>query len=450
MPRALPLLGHAVHLLRRPLPFLTELRDHGDVVVFRLGRRPAYLVNSPEVVREVLVTRRAQFDKGGPLYAQVAGVVGNGLAVATAEFHRRQRRLAQPAFHHARIAVYTATMRDVVAARSTGWRPGAVLEMTGQMHALTMDILARTLFAAPPGVDAVAEIERAVPVLLDGIARRAYLPVPFLHRLPLPVNRRFDAARTALVLLVDRVIADYAATGTDRGDLLSMLMLARDEDTGEPMTGQQLRDEVLTMLMAGTETSAATLVWVFHELAAHPEVERRLHAEVDAVLAGRPAGHEDLPRLDYTARVVRETLRLRPVGWLLTRMALVDTELGGQRVPAGSDVFFSPYAMHRDPTLYADPDRFDPDRWLQERAAGVPRHAYLPFGSGNRKCIGDTFALTELTVALATLAGRWRLRPVPGRPLRPVASTTYRLTGAYMQLEPRWPNAAAAPDRDRG
>jgi cytochrome P450 len=448
VPRALPVLGHAVYLLRRPQEFVTRMRDAGEVTVFRLGPRSAYLVNTPELVHQVLVTRRAAFDKGGALFAQATELVGTGLVTSGAELHRRQRRLAQPAFHAARIAAYTAIMRDSVVARSAAWRPGAVLELFTETHALSMDILARTLFTPPPGVDAVAVIQRNLPVLLGGIPRRAYLPVPWLHRLPLPVNRRFYAARAALFDLVDRIIADYAATGADRGDLLSMLMLARDADTGEPMSHRQLRDEVMTMLLAGTETSSSTLVWAFHALARQPEAEQRVHAEVDAVLAGRPAGHEDLPALNYVGRVVREVLRMYPVGWLLTRITLAEVELGGVRIPAGSDVFFSPYALHHDPALFADPERFDPDRWLPERAGEIPRHAYIPFGDGNRKCIGDVFGMTEVAVALATLAGRWRLRPVPGRPPRPVAGSSYRLAEAYMQLEPRWPDAAAAPDRD--
>jgi pentalenene oxygenase len=446
----LPVLGHAIYLLRRPLEFVCQLRDAGEITVFRLGPRPAYMVSSPELVHQILTTRRAVFDKGGPLFDRAAEVVGAGLATATGELHRRQRRLAQPAFHAARIAAYTATMRDVVAARSATWQPGAVLDLSTETHDLAMDILVRTLLTPPAGVDAFGEIRRTLPLLMGGISRRAYLPVRWVHRLPLPVNRRFDAARTALFGLVDRVIADYAVTGSDRGDLLSMLMLSRDPDTGEPMSSRQLRDEVVTMLFAGTETSASTLVRAFHMLSAHPEAERRVHAEVDAVLAGRPADPEDLPRLSYVGRVIREVLRMYAPAWMLSRIALADVELGGVRIPAGSDVFFSAYALHHDPALFADPERFDPDRWLPDGAGDIPRHAYIPFGDGNRKCMGEAFALAEVTVALATLAGRWRLRPVPGRSFRPFVGSTYGVTEAHMQLEPRWRSAAAVPDGDRG
>jgi pentalenene oxygenase len=308
---------------------------------------------------------------------------------------------------------------------------------------MAMEVLARTLFSGTEGIAAATEVKRSLPALLDGMGRRAYLPVNFVHRLPLPANRRFQQARARLNAVVDGIIADYRATGTDRGDLLSLLVLAVDEETGQGMSEQQLRDEVLTMLIGGTETTATTIAWVLHLVATYPEVEAAVHAEVDEVLAGQPASHEHLPRLDYCRRVVMETLRMYPIGWLLTRNALTDVDLGGHRIPAGADVFFSPWCLQRDPAIYPEPDRFDPDRWLPDRARKIPRHAYLPFSAGTRKCVGESFAVAESTLVLATLSARWRLRPDPDRPARPKAAMTYRLVESWMIVEPR--DHASAP-----
>lgn len=433
-PGALPLLGHALKLMRNPLEFVEGMRAQGDVVEFRLGPRPAYLVNTPELVREVLITQMPAFSKGGPLAGEAAKLLGNGLATANGDFHRRQRHLSRPAFHHERIAAYTAAMSELAAEKSESWHEGQEVHMGHEMHALSMSILTRTLFASPDGVDAAAIVREALPHLIDGIGRRAYLPLAWVHQLPLPMNRRFAQAERSLHELVDLVLADYRAHPADRGDLLSMLMTSRD-DQGEGMTDRQLHDEIITMMLAGSETPAATVVWALHVLAEHPDVEKMVHAEVDEVLAGRPATHADLERLDYVRRVVAETLRMYPVGWLFTRHTTAPVALGGHTIPAGSDVFYSPYVLHHDPALFPSPSTFDPDRWLPERASEIPRHAYIPFSAGFRKCIGDGFSLTQMTITLATLASRWRPRPV-GRS-RTVASTSYRLEDAVMRLAAR-------------
>ncbi|MFC8764271.1 cytochrome P450 [Streptomyces sp. NPDC057193] len=432
----LPLLGHAPWLALRPLDFVERLRDHAPVALFRIGTRSAYMVSSGELMKDLLITHQSKFEKGGPLFEQATKLLGNGLAASNGEFHLRQRRLSQPAFHHSRMGVYARAALDAAVVVSGSWRDGEVVDLGRALNDTTMDILARTLFSSLTA-EAAAEIRRCLPALVAGVGRRAFIPVEFVHRLPLPVNRREAESLRRLYEVVDGIISDYRASDLDQDDLLSTLMLARDEQTGEGMTTEQLHDEIRSMMVAGTETSATLLLWAFQVLAARPDVERRVHAELDEVLDGRPVGYADLPSLAYLGRVVQELLRMYPTGWILTRRATSSVVLGGHRIPEGADVFFSPYALHRDPAVFADPGRFDPDRWLPERAATVPRHAYLPFGAGVRKCIGESLAYAEITLILASLMGRWRMRSVTGRPPRPVAGSTLRPKESLMRVEER-------------
>ncbi|MFH9355501.1 cytochrome P450 [Kitasatospora sp. NPDC017646] len=435
LPGGVPLLGHSLEMLRSPLGFVESLRDHGEIVAFRMGTRAAYMVNAPGLVRELLVGKQRHFEKGGPLFKHSARLLGNGLAASNGALHLRQRRLTQPAFAHTRVASYAVTVSDLAARLRDSWQDGAAVDLARDLHDLTMDILADTLFRglAP---ETATEIRRSLPLLVAGVARRAFIPVGFVHRLPLPVNRREEAALRRLYDLVDGLIRKYRDEGTDHGDLLSLL-LDRDPDTGDGMDDRQIHDEIRSMMVAGTETSATVLHWALIMLAVHPEVERRVHDEVDEVLAGRPAAYADLPRLPYLTRVVQEVLRMYPVGWILTRRAVDDVRLGSHRIPSGVDVFFSPYGLHRDPASFADPGRFDPDRWLPERAREVPRDAYLPFGTGVRKCIGESFAHVEMMIALATLVGRWRLRPTSDHPAAPVAASTLRPREPRMFVQAR-------------
>ncbi|WP_051716584.1 cytochrome P450 [Streptomyces sp. NRRL F-5727] len=436
LPGGLPLVGHAPWLALRPLDFVERLRDHGAVTRFLIGPRPAYMVSTGELMKDLLITHQSGFEKGGPLFEQATKLLGNGLAASNGEFHLRQRRLSQPAFHHTRMGLYARAALDAADAVSATWRDGQVVDLGPQLNDMTMDILSRTLFSAVTP-EAAAEIRRCLPALVAGVGRRAFIPVEFVHRLPLPVNRREAEALRSLYDVVDAIIADYRAGDLDQGDLLSMLMSARDERTGEGMTTEQIHDEVRSMMVAGTETSATVLLWAFQVLAARPDVERRVHAELEEVLEGEPVAYADLPRLPYLGQVVQELLRMFPTGWILTRRATREVDLGGWRIPAGADVFFSPYALHRDPAVFADPHRFDPDRWLPERAASVPRHAYLPFGAGVRKCIGESLAYAEITLTLASLMGRWRMRSLTGRPPRPVAGSTLRPRESRMRVEER-------------
>ncbi|GGW67166.1 cytochrome P450 [Streptomyces lucensis JCM 4490] len=435
-PGRLPLVGHAPRLARRPLEFLAALPAAGDLVELRLGTRPTYLPCHPELVQQVLLNARV-YDTGGPVKDKARPILGNGLITSDWADHRRQRRMVQPAFHAARIATYAEVMREECAAHAESWRAGRPVDVGDAMQALTARVTARALFSTEMAPHSVAEIQRSLPVMVRGAFRRAMDPTGLLAKLPLAANREFDAALARLHALIDTIVGDYRRSGGDRGDLLSALLAARDEEDGGAMTDREVHDQVMTLLLAGVETTASALTWAWHLLAANPEAEARLHAEVDEVLGGRIPGHADVPGLVQTQRIFTETLRLYPPAWMYTRTTTEPTELAGHRLAAGSDLLISPYVIHRIPSLFPRPEVFDPDRWLPERAKDVARGSYLPFGAGSRKCIGDVFGMTEATLALATIASRWRLRPVPGTTVSPRAGMSLTTGPLPMVPEPR-------------
>ncbi|MER8044781.1 cytochrome P450 [Streptomyces sp. NPDC094032] len=424
-PRALPVLGHVVPLLRDPLAFLNGLPALGELVRVRLGPIGVVVICDPELTRQALLDDRT-FDKGGPLYDRLREVIGNGVISCPHQDHRRLRRLSQPAFQAGRLPEYARAMTARTRETSDGWRPGQVLDVPAEMMRVSAAIATATLFsdALPPA--AHGRLLGDVTTVVHSLYRRMLL-VPPLDRLPTPGNRAHLAARARLHAAVERVIAERRADATDYGDLLSALVAAHDPEDERPgMSGAEIVDTVVSFFLAGIESTAATLTSALDLLARHPELEARLHAEVDAALDGAPATHADLPRLPLTGRVVTETLRLRPPGWFFTRAVTADTELGGHRLPRGTSVAYSPYLIHHRPELYPDPTRFDPDRWDPARAQ-PPRHAFLPFALGARKCIGDTFSMIETTLVLATLASRWRLESVPGHPGRLAPSVTLEM-----------------------
>jgi cytochrome P450 len=434
-PGAVPLLGHALKLWRDPLGFLKSLRDSGDLVRVDLGTMPMYVVTSAELVHEVTVKQARSFEKGR-LFDRLRPLAGNGLATANGEVHRRHRRLIQPMFHPQRISVYAATMSGNARALADSWTPGQHIEMEQAMAEYAIETLASTMFSTDIGLPAVEAVRRNLPVVLKNMLIRAASP-KFLDRLPIRANRDFDAAAANLREVIDEVVATTRRSGqTDRNDLLSVLLAAQDDETGESLSDTEVRDELSTILFAGAETTASTLSWTFHELARHPEVEEQLVAEIKEVVGDRPVAIEDVPRLEAVRRVLDEVIRLHGVTMLMRR-ATEPVELGGFSFPAGTEVAFSLYALHRDPSLYAEADRFDPDRWLPERRTDIARQAYIPFGAGNRKCIGDAFVWTEATIALATILARWQLRPVPGHTPREVASAVAHPDRMPMTVEPR-------------
>ncbi|WP_149179748.1 cytochrome P450 [Streptomyces sp. TRM49041] len=415
-PGRLPVVGHAIQLWRGPIEFFESLRGVGDVVRVDLGTWPVHVLTTPEHVHTVLVGDGRGFGRGR-IFDRLRPLFGNGIVTTDGRFHRRQRRLIQPAFHRDHIAEYTRLMSGQAEAMCRTWTEGREISVLHEMRRLALDAVAEMTFSGDLGKPAAAEVHRSLPVILEGMLLRAVMP-KVLDPLPIPANRRFDTAAARLRRIIDQVIAEYGTEHEDRGDLLALLLAARDAETGETMGPDQVRDELIAIMFAGTETSATTLSWIFHELGRHPEAEKRLHAEVDEVVGDGPVRPEHLPRLTYTDNVFQEALRLHsPL--LFTRRALAPATLGGVRIPEGAEVAYSPYALHRDPAVYPDPTSFDPDRWNDGSPGRLPRaHSYIPFGAGQHKCIGDSFAVAEILIAVATVASRWRLVHTPGTVVR--------------------------------
>ena len=423
-PGALPLLGHLVSLLRDPLGFLMSLPEHGDLVRVRFGPFQAMIVCDPGLTRHVLLDDRT-FDKGGPLFDRGRELAGDGLLTCPHSEHRRQRRMLQPAFHPSRLLGYAQTMTAQIVDVTGSWRDGQVLDVLAEMHAITARVTLVTMFSDTLSASVLHQALDDLTTLLHGISRRVLLPPP-LDRLPTPGNRRYHQSLARLRQTLGGIIADRRASGTDRGDLLSGLLATRDPDPADArpsLSDAEISDQVVTFFVAGVETAATVLAWALHLLAQHPGIEERLHAEVDAVLQGGAAAHEHLPKLELTSRIITETLRLYPPAWVVTRSTVVDTHLGGHPIPAGTAIAYSPYLIHHRPDLYPDPECFDPDRWDGTHRPPPPRDAFIPFGTGPRKCIGDQFGMIEATLGLATIAARWHLRSLPGQPVRPDPNT---------------------------
>ncbi|WP_035860993.1 cytochrome P450 [Kitasatospora cheerisanensis] len=412
-PGGLPLLGHLPAMVTRPLAFLDTLPALGDPVRVRVGPRDLYIVSTPESIHRVL-TERADYDRSGPLYAKIRTFLGNGLATCPHADHRRLRRIVQPAFQRALLPRYAEAMTAETAALTARWRPGRTVDITHEAFTLTTAVAVRTLFSAGLTPGAAERLRHALDVLLRGLYLRVVLPAADL--LPTPSRFEYRRALRSWHAGVAGIVADYRARGVDHGDVLSLLLAARDED-GRPLDERELADQVATLVLAGAETTSSALAWALRLVAEHPEVERKLHAEVDAGPADRPARWEDLGQLPYAGQVVNETLRLYPPAWAISRTTARPVELGGARLPAGALVVCCLYLLQRRPDLFPDPTRFDPDRFAP---GAVQRDAYLPFGLGATRCLGDRFGAVEATLALATVAGRWRLRPVSDGAVRPV------------------------------
>jgi cytochrome P450 len=417
-----PLVGHAIPLARRPLEFLGVQRSCGPVVRVRLGRRPAYLVNDPEFLRQMLTVDAGKVSKG-LLFDKLRPLLGNGLLNSEGDFHLHQRRLIQPAFHREQIGRYVASISAETRAISAGWNDRQVVRVEREMSSMVIGSITTALFSSTISAAGVRTIQECLPQVLDGTFRRLIASMVSLDRLPTRGARRFNTAVTRIRAVIHEIIRAFSATG-DTGDGLLTLLLAAQAEGGQAedgaagMTAGQLVDEAMTLLMAGSDTTTGAMNFAFDGLGRHPEVEARLHEEIDQVLAGRTTVElGDLPGLDYTRRVAMEAVRLASP-WLLTRRAEAPLDFGGVPVPAGADILFSPYSVNRDPRFYPAPERFDPDRWLPERVKELPRGAMISFGMGRRQCIGEQFALTAMTVHLATLCSAWQLRPIADRPTR--------------------------------
>jgi cytochrome P450 len=412
-------------LRRDPLGWLERISArYGDLAQLRVGPYRLVVVNHPDLVHEVLVTKDASFVKGRAL-DQARDIFGKGLLTSEGDFHKRQRRLIQPAFHRRRIEVYADSMAADAAAAAARWRDGETFDAAREMMRLTLRIVVRSLFSVDVEDESAREVGRALDAL---VAAFTLAPMPgarLLQRLPIPPFHRARQARETLDALVYRMIAERRRTEGGE-DLLSLLLAARDEEGGGGMDDRQVRDEVLTLFLAGHETTANALAWSWYLLAGHPETEARMHAEIDSVLGDRLPRAADLPTLPYTRKVLAESMRLYPPAWAVSRKAVEPVTIGGYPFPAGTGVLAAQWIIHRDPRFFEDPLSFWPERWTEDFEAGLPKLAYFPFGGGPRTCIGMGFAWMEGVLLLATLGRRWSMRLVPGHPVEPSARITLR------------------------
>lgn len=426
-PKGKPILGNLPDFWKDNLGFLLRLaREYGDIVHYHLLTERVYQLNHPDYIQEVLVNQADKFNKA-PLDKQIfSQSLGNGLISSDGEFHRAQRKLMQPAFHSRRIETYAQIMTDFTTRLLAGWRESHTLDVHEAMTHLTMLIVSKALYDADvaSSADGIAEAIHVLNKVGEDQYQQGYVVPGWI---PIPQNRKIKRAVQKLDSVMMPIIEQRRASGEDKGDLLSMLLLAQDEDTGGRMTDQQVRDEAVSLFVAGHETTSNLLSWVWYALSQHPEIEAKLHTELDAVLDGRTPALRDLSLLPYTDMVIKETLRLYPPAWILNgRTPTEDVEIGGYTIPRGSLVFLSPYVMHRDPRNFAEPEQFRPERWADGLEKRIPRYAYFPFGGGPRVCIGNQFALMEARLVLATIARRYRLTLEPNQQVIPDPLITLR------------------------
>jgi cytochrome P450 len=432
-------MGMALNLRRDPLGGMRQMAsDYGDIVRFYVMMQERILLNRPDLINQVLVIQQGKFHKSELTRRITRRMLGQGLLISEGDFWRRQRRLAQPAFHRSRTNDYAATMLDIAQAHIGDWRDGEQRNIAQEMTALTLDIAVRTLFGTTlPGE--ARQVGHAMTFLMRYSLRRNRLPFRIPENWPTPANRRAGRELEFIDSLVYRIISERRAEGnsSDHNDLLALLMGAMDED-GSQMTPQQLHDETMTLFLAGHETTAQMLGWTWYALSQNPVVEARLHQELHGVLGGRPPGAADFPRLPYLQAVMSEVLRLYPPAYVLARETVEPCEIAGYRLRVGSTVVLSQWITHRDPRYYDDPEVFRPERWLDGLADRLPPGAYFPFGDGPRRCIGQGFALLEAAIVTATIAQKFSFRMVPGHTVVPEPLVTLRPRhGIQMTLHAR-------------
>ncbi|WP_217547977.1 cytochrome P450 [Streptomyces sp. GbtcB6] len=417
-PGALPVLGHVLPIARDPLGFLASLSAHGDLLEVRVGPWRGYVVCHPELVSQVLLDDRT-FDKGGVIFEKAREFVGNGLVSCPHADHRRQRRLIQPTFHRDRMPAYAAVMSDHIDQVTGSWHDGQLIVVGREMYTVTAGVLCTSLFGTSLAETEISKLEDSVNDIMIGSARQILLP-SWLHKLPTQARRRYVRANAHLSTVVHRIIDGYQSGSLDDVGMLSILLAAREEDGIGALSDTEVYDQVVTILLGGIDTTTEVLAGACHLLSRHPHIQHQLHTEVSAVLGGRAARLQDVPKLKMTGRVITETLRLYPPVWVLTRTVTRDTELAGQHLPSGTTVVVSSYLLHHRADVFADPDTFRPERWLTQ-ASPRPSSGYLPFSTGARQCIGNDFGTIEATLALATITDRWHLTaPADTAPVKTV------------------------------
>jgi enediyne biosynthesis protein E7 len=447
-PRGKPLVGSILDFRRDILRALLDgWHEYGDLVEFNVAGA-SYLVVHPDYIQHILRDNESNYPHAPFLDARWAKIVGNGLVTSKGDFWARQRRLADPSFHQDRIAEFGQIMTETTQEMLENWKPfaerGEPIDVREQMMRLTITILSKAMFSADIW-EKTDTISRVVGVLLTHASNRLFSPVDVPEQVPLPSHRRYIAARDEFDELIYGIIAERRRE--PRSDLLSMFIAARDEETGENMSDEQVRDEVRTMFIAGHETTATSLAWTWYLLSMHPNVAQRLRAELDDVLGGRPPTSGDLPQLTYTWRVIQESLRLYPPIWMYLRTAIEDDVVGGYKIRAGKNIYLSPYITQRHLDFWDNPEGFDPDRFAPEKTQGWHRFKYWPFGGGPRKCIGNNFAVVEMQLVVATVAQMYDLVLAPGHQvvIQPGLSLRQR-DGVLVNLEqPRHAGTPSEP-----
>ena len=428
-------LGHLFPFQRDSLGFLKRIADeHGDIVHFKVGPIRVVLLNHPDYIKEVLSTQNSNFVKGRPL-KMAKELIGEGLLTSEGEFHKRQSRIIQPAFHRKMLESYAPAMTDCTVSLMNGWEDGTQVDMFEEMIRMSTAISGKTLF----NVDTEQETPEINQALKDVMSLFGRISLPFsewLFKLPLRSTRKFYNAKARLDETINRIIAERRQSKIEHEDLLSLLLDAQDSAGG--MSDQQIRDEALTLFLTAFDTTSIALTWTWYLLSQNPAAETKLHEELDQVLQGRIPTVEDLPQLKYTRMVLGESMRIYPPIYLITRQALEDFEIGPYLVPADTIVLMSPYLIHHDARFHQNPETFDPDTW-EEHAQGISsKYEYFPFSRGPRACIGEPYAWLEGVLVLATIAQSWRLKLVPGHPVELLQLINLRPKhGMMMELERR-------------
>ncbi|MER6999802.1 cytochrome P450 [Streptomyces sp. NPDC000410] len=421
----LPLVGHTLALIRHRWDFTTEARGYGPVVGLKIGTRTAYLINDGELVHSLLVRGVTAIERSF-LFTQFRNVLNESLITTEGPDHLWRRRALQPVFHRDRIRTYAESVCREAERRCAAWRDGATVRMDREVESYVLDTTCRLLFGPGTPADVPEVLRSSLQTFTLNAVVRAVLP-PWAARLPTPWNRRYERGSHAVHSVVSRAVKAAAEASPGSESLLAHILALPAPGGGPALSGRQAHDEAIGLLIAGVETSRMAIAWLLELVARHPDVRTRVEAELDDVLAGRPLTAADLPRLTYARQVVDEALRLYSV-WMVTRNATTDLDVAGVRIPAGSTVFFSPYAIHRDPRHFPDPERFDPSRWDPGRRA-VARGAYQPFGAGAHRCIGEGLFGMSAVVLLATACSRRRFELPPGHVTRPAISGGIPATG---------------------
>jgi cytochrome P450 len=438
-PGAVPVLGHAVALVRDPFTFLSELPAYGDLVGIRLGPQTVIMTCDPDLTRAMLLDDRT-FDKGGPFYDRAREASGDGLVTCPHRLHRRQRRLCQPAFTTARLASYATSMVATALDMARSWSDGQVVDVNRAMVTMAMRGMVKSMFATQLPPETEEEVVDDLTVATGGIFRRMLTP-PWINKLPTGGNRRYDQSQARLRWRITEAVSSRRAALAEDGGLLEVLLSAQDPESAgrlQALSDSEVVEQVLTFFLAGAETTANMLAWALYELARSPDLQDRLYAQAAGVLSGALPSFEVLPELTFADHVITEALRMYPSAWFLTRTVTSDTELGGVSLAEGAVLGYSAYLIQRRPDLYPDPNRFNPDRWEGQRLGRtmvIP--SYIPFGAGARKCLGDRFAHLQAILALTVMTSRWRFVPVTDRAPRPAVHATLMPGGLRLRTVAR-------------